>query len=83
MSITICFLITVQWLQLILVNNYGISKDRFIVKYSGEKVNLIGAAGTETDHLQNRRVQFSVAKKDDFPMDRPKGDGGANRNWKY
>jgi outer membrane protein OmpA-like peptidoglycan-associated protein len=66
-----------------MASQYGISKDRFIVKYNGERSNLISAAGSETDHLQNRRVEFSVAKDGDKSMERPKGDGGANRQWKY
>jgi outer membrane protein OmpA-like peptidoglycan-associated protein len=66
-----------------LSSQYGISKDRFILQYNGERKNLIGAAVSETDHLQNRRVEFSVAKECDKSQDRPKGDGGANRQWKY
>jgi outer membrane protein OmpA-like peptidoglycan-associated protein len=66
-----------------MASQYGISKDRFIVKYNGERSNLISAAGSETDHLQNRRVEFSVAKDGDKSMERPKGDGAANRQWKY
>lgn len=66
-----------------LVNQHGISKDRFIVQYNGKRSNLIGSAISETDHLQNRRVEFSVAKDSDIPMERPSGDGGTNRKWKY
>jgi outer membrane protein OmpA-like peptidoglycan-associated protein len=66
-----------------LSSQYGISKDRFIVQYNGERKNLISSALTDTDHLQNRRVEFTVAKENDKSMDRPKDDGGANRQWKY
>lgn len=66
-----------------LSSQYGISKDRFVVKYTGKKSNLINAATDETDHFQNRRVEFSVAKDGEKSMERPKDDGGANRQWKY
>jgi outer membrane protein OmpA-like peptidoglycan-associated protein len=66
-----------------LASQYGISKNRFIIQYNGERKNLIGTATSETDHLQNRRVEFSVAKETDKSMDKPKGDGGMNRQWKY
>jgi outer membrane protein OmpA-like peptidoglycan-associated protein len=62
---------------------YGISRDRFIVKYSGKSVTLVKDIKGENDHFMNRRVEFYVAKEGDKSQERPKGDGGMNRKWKY
>jgi OOP family OmpA-OmpF porin len=66
-----------------LVSKYGVNRNQLMVKYAGKKTNLIQTAVSESDHLQNRRVEFFVAKPGDSEMACPKGDGGANRNWKY
>lgn len=45
-----------------LVEKYGISRDRFIVKYSGERVPLTGDE-TAIQKYQNRRVEFRFAEE--------------------
>ncbi len=44
-----------------LVEKYGISRDRFKPGFFGEKDNLIEDAKKESEHLLNRRVEFSPA----------------------
>lgn len=44
-----------------LVNVYGISRDRFIVKAEGEAQPLYDKARRESQHKVNRRVEFKVA----------------------
>lgn len=41
-----------------IVNNFGIDRNRFVIQYYGEKVNLVINANTETLHQLNRRVEF-------------------------
>jgi hypothetical protein len=53
------------------------------VKYSGKSVTLVKDIKGENDHFMNRRVEFYVAKEGDKSQERPKGDGGMNRKWKY
>jgi outer membrane protein OmpA-like peptidoglycan-associated protein len=45
-----------------LVEKYGISRDRFIVKYSGEREPLTGDE-SEFEMYQNRRVEFRFAEE--------------------
>lgn len=66
-----------------LANTYGISKDRFIIKYDGKSKLLIPNTKEETEHFMNRRVEFYIASPEDKGQDRPKGDGGMNLKWKY
>ena len=46
----------------ILSTKFGISGDRFIVKYVGESDEAITGATTEAQHRWNRRVTFEVAE---------------------
>jgi OOP family OmpA-OmpF porin len=57
-----------------LVNTYGISRDRLILKFGGEKVNLVKNANNESGHYLNRRVEFAVATPADVNMESPKCD---------
>jgi outer membrane protein OmpA-like peptidoglycan-associated protein len=66
-----------------LVNKYGIDRSRFIVKYNGEAENLIDNANKEKEHFMNRRVEFYIAEDNAQEQNKPAGDGGANRKWKY
>lgn len=66
-----------------LTNNYGISKDRFVVKYDGKSKLLIPNTKQEPEHFINRRVEFYIATPEDKSQERPKGDGGVNAKWKY
>jgi OmpA-OmpF porin, OOP family len=44
-----------------LVENYGISKSRFNIKYKGESEELMQGGKTEKEMYMNRRVEFKVA----------------------
>jgi OOP family OmpA-OmpF porin len=66
-----------------LVNQYGVERERFIIKYNGETKNLIPSARGEQEHFINRRVEFYIAEDGDAEQPRPEGDGGRNRKWKY
>lgn len=66
-----------------LVNKYGIDRSRFIVQYNGEVGNLIESASKEDEHFINRRVEFFIATDKDKEREKPAGDGGRNRKWKY
>jgi OOP family OmpA-OmpF porin len=44
-----------------LVENYGLSKDRFVPGFYGEKENVVKNAKKETEHELNRRVEFTPA----------------------
>jgi outer membrane protein OmpA-like peptidoglycan-associated protein len=66
-----------------LVSSYGVERSNLIVKYTGKKTNLVPGAVKESDHFQNRRVEFYVAKEGDAEMECPASDGGANRTWKF
>jgi len=66
-----------------MTKQYGFDKNRFVVRYSGKKDNLIPQATTDADLFQNRRVEMSVAKEGETEMGRPENDGGKNRKWKY
>jgi outer membrane protein OmpA-like peptidoglycan-associated protein len=41
-----------------MVERYGIDPDRFILRYEGERGNLVPNANREGDHYMNRRVEF-------------------------
>lgn len=43
-----------------LVENYGISRDRFNIKYEGETQELIKGGRSEKEMYMNRRVEFKV-----------------------
>lgn len=43
-----------------LVENYGISRDRFNIKYEGESQELIKGGRSEKEMYMNRRVEFKV-----------------------
>ena len=43
-----------------LVENYGISRDRFNIKYEGESNEIIKEGRTEREMYMNRRVEFKV-----------------------
>lgn len=43
-----------------LVENYGISRDRFNIKYEGEAQELVEEGRTEKEMYMNRRVEFKV-----------------------
>lgn len=43
-----------------LVENYGVSRDRFNIKYEGESMELVPEGRTEKEMYQNRRVEFKV-----------------------
>ena len=45
-----------------LVEEHGISEDRFIMKYEGEKRKLVKDANNERGHQMNRRVEFKPVK---------------------
>jgi len=49
---------------------YGISRDRLLLNWSGEATALVPAPGSSRP---NRRVEFRVAGKDDKEMGRPEG----------
>ncbi len=66
-----------------LANQYEIDRSRFIIKYNGEKANLLPSAKGEQEHFINRRVEFYIADEGDKGQERPSGDGGRNRKWKY
>lgn len=53
-----------------LVSQYGISRDRLLLNWSGEATSLVPAPGSSRP---NRRVEFRVAGKDDKEMGRPEG----------
>jgi outer membrane protein OmpA-like peptidoglycan-associated protein len=57
-----------------LVNNFAISRERLLLKYGGEKENLVKNAANESGHYLNRRVEFSVATPTDKNMEAPKCD---------
>ena len=44
-----------------MVEKYGISRDRFVAGFFGESDNLIDDAKRESEHLLNRRVEFTPA----------------------
>ncbi|NNC94307.1 MAG: OmpA family protein [Chitinophagales bacterium] len=52
-----------------LTEKYGLSRDRFIVDYIGEKE--AGYAKSEFEHLQNRRVDFKFAEGESGPSNPP------------
>lgn len=56
-----------QWSIDYLVDKYKISRDRFVLQYSGETLPY------GNHHYVNRRVEFSVAKSTDKEMERPAG----------
>lgn len=64
-----------------LVTKYGISRDRFILRYGGEENNLVA---TNAKNMMNRRVEFSVANgetemgKPDCRANAGSGAGGTN-----
>lgn len=66
-----------------LVNQYEIERSRLVIRYNGKTSNLIPSAKAEQDHFINRRVEFYIAGENDKEQDRPSGDGGRGRNWKY
>jgi len=41
-----------------IVKNFGIAKDRFVIEYFGEHINMFKDAKTEPEHQLNRRVEF-------------------------
>ncbi len=43
-----------------LVENYGISRDRFNIKYEGESQELVPEGRSEKEMYMNRRVEFKV-----------------------
>ena len=53
-----------------LVNRYGISPDRLIIKYDGEADVLVP---TQSGSFMNRRVEFKVAQAGDTDMGQPSG----------
>jgi Outer membrane protein and related peptidoglycan-associated (lipo)proteins len=53
-----------------LVNRYGVSADRLVLKYEGEDNVLVP---TEGSSFMNRRVEFSVADPGATDMARPEG----------
>ena len=53
-----------------LVNRYGISPDRLIIKYDGESDVLVP---TNSGSFMNRRVEFKVAQAGDTDMGQPSG----------
>jgi outer membrane protein OmpA-like peptidoglycan-associated protein len=66
-----------------IVNQYGVERSRFIIKYNGETKNLIPSAKGEQEHFINRRVEFYIAEDGEKELPRPADDGGRNRKWKY
>lgn len=59
-----------------LVTNYGIARERLILQFGGEEINLVKGATVEQQHAQNRRVEFRVAKEGDKEMAKPSGKAG-------
>ncbi len=59
-----------------LVTNYGIARERLILQFGGEEINLVKGATVEQQHAQNRRVEFRVAKEGDKEMSKPEGKAG-------
>ncbi len=66
-----------------LVNKYGIERSRLVVKFNGEVANLVDQAASEPEHFMNRRVEFYIAEDGVQEQNKPAGDGGKNRKWKY
>lgn len=66
-----------------LVNSYGVERERLVLQYDGKRSALVESVRGESDHYMNRRVEFFVAQPDDKEIEKPQGDGGANRKWKY
>ena len=63
-----------------LVQKYGISRDRLILRYGGENTNLVP---TNAKNLMNRRVEFNISKGGESDMGKPDcranaGVGGTN-----
>ncbi|MEZ4907558.1 MAG: OmpA family protein [Saprospiraceae bacterium] len=64
-----------------LVQNYGISRDRFNLMYGGEEKPIVPnlpdshnvSKEVELGHYMNRRVEFRVCKDTDYDMPRPTG----------
>lgn len=67
-----------------LVSKYGISRDRFILKWGGEENNLIP---TDARNLMNRRVEFMISKGGETNMGMPDCAGSSyntgKRSTKY
>lgn len=63
---------------------YGVKKDRFIIRYNGKHNALIGTAKNEEEHFMNRRVEFYVSDGTEKSQERPAlPKGTSNNKWKY
>lgn len=67
-----------------LVTNYGVSRNRLVVQYSGENNPVVGGLsdsgskkGIDAEHALNRRVDFKCCMEGQFDMPMPNGPADA------